>query len=133
MYYNDYMKKNRIIEKLEGELSRYMVEETVKKDPKKRVSADIYKYRGLSLDVNIDSKKDDDTKTLSVKIGALEAEYKLTTGEKCGGSLYPEEERLIEEFFGRSDVSGRLRSILTVQKNIKHMSIIPFDLEEVYK
>lgn len=133
MYYNIYMKKNRIVEKLESELSHYMIEETVKKDPSKRVSADIYKYRGLSLEADNDNKKADENKTLSVKIGALEAEYKLTTGEKCGGSLYPEEERLVEEFFGRSDVSSRLHSIIAIQNNIKHMAIVPFDLEEIYK
>ena len=127
------MKKNRIVEKLEGELSQYLIDETIKKDPSKRVSADIYKYRGLSLDTNGENKKSDDEKTLCVRIGALEAEYKLTTCEKCGGSLYPEEEHLVESWLGKSDVSAKVRSILNFQNARKRMAIVPFDLEEIYK
>ena len=91
------MNKQRILLKLEHDLSHFLIEETCKSDPTKRNSSDLYKYKGLSMNVNTESKaaKESKSKLVSIRIGALEAEFKIDTGDKASGSLASEDEKKI--------------------------------------
>ncbi|MBQ8635953.1 hypothetical protein IJX73_02730 [bacterium] len=124
------MKGRKILDRLEHDLSHYMISELCKADPTKRGSADLYKYKGLSLDV--DTKQKGEDKTFKVRIGVLEAEFKIGSGDKTGGSLNPEDEKAIMLWMSQSDHSNQLMNVFSSTKQRKTIGIVPFDLEEYF-
>lgn len=125
------MKNRKILEKLEHDLSHFMISELCKADPTKRGSTEMYKYKGLNINVNKEKKGED--KTFSVRIGVLEAEFKIGNGDKVGGSLAPEDEKTVMLWMNQSDHSHQLLRVFEKRKQYKTIGIIPFDLEEYYK
>lgn len=125
------MDKNKIISKLEQDLTHFLIDEACKKDPTKRGSSEMYKYKGLSLDTN--EKRKEAYKVLIVTMGALEAQFKIENGDKVSGNLAPDDERLIQMWMSRSENNMPIRSIFVKQYDKKTISIIPFDLEEFYR
>ena len=90
----------------------------------------MYKYKGLSIFV--DPKAKTSEKTVSVRIGALEAEFKIDSCDKNSGALAPEEERLIMIWLGQNENQHYLKSIFTKNISKKELLIVPFDLENVF-
>lgn len=124
------MNPKKIIEKLEHELSHFLISEITKSHPEKRGSSDMYKYKGLDLIADPRSKAQE--KTVSVRIGPLEAEFKINDGMKQSGALSPEDERLVMLWLGMSENNYYLKAIFA-QETIRFVpKIIPFDLEEFY-
>ncbi len=125
------MDYRKIIDKIEHDLSHFLIDELTKADPTKRMSYDLYKYKGLTIIADPRSKAHD--KTIKVRIGVLEAEFKVADGTKCSGSFAPIEEKLISMWLGRSENSTLLRRIFTDTGERKEVPIIPFGLEEVFE
>lgn len=125
------MNKNRILNKLENDLSYFLIQEACKNDPSKRGSSEMYRFKGLGLSVNDKDKSND--KIIAVRIGALEAQFKVESGDKVSGSLMPEDERLVKIWMGQSENSYQMRSIFLDSTEKKTIPIIPFDLEEFYE
>ena len=124
------MDYRKIIEKLEHDLSHYLIDEISKGDPAKRQSADMYKYKGLAITADPRSKVVD--KTIKVRIGALEAEFRISNGEKCSGGLTTQEEKLLTIWLSKTENAGLIRRIFNDSMNKRELSIIPFDLEDVF-
>ena len=124
------MKDRKILDKLEHDLSHFMISEFCKADPTKRNSSEMYKYKGLSITVDPKTKMKD--KVFNVRIGVLEAQFKLGSCDKTSGSLSPEDEKAVRLWFSQSDNSHQLMRVFQVQKEKKSVNIIPFDLEEYY-
>lgn len=124
------MDAKKVLNKLESDLSHFLISEMCKSDPTKRLSGEIYKYKGLGLKVDEQSKKQD--KTIFVRIGVLEAEFKLGSCEKCSGGLSPEEEKLISYWMSSGDNESKLQMIFSQRKINTKPPIIPFDLECFY-
>lgn len=125
------MNPKRILEKIEHDLSHFLINELSKSTPDLKGSSEIYKYKGLSVSANPKSTKDD--KSISVRIGALEASFRINGGDKTSGALSPEEERLIYIWISRSENSHYLKSIFSKNSQKEDIvSIIPFDLEHFY-
>ena len=124
------MQPKKIIDKLEHDLSHFLISEMCKSDPMRRGSAEMYKYKGLSIFV--DPKAKTSEKTVSVRIGALEAEFKIDSCDKNSGALAPEEERLIMIWLGQNENQHYLKSIFTKKISKKELLIVPFDLENVF-
>ena len=124
------MDKNRILLKLEQDLSHFLISEACKNDPTKRGTPEMYKYKGLSLSTNEKSK--DATKTVGVNIGALEAKFKISNGDKVSGNLSPQDEGMIQIWLAQSENTSMLRTIFAMGDNKKNIAILPFDLEEFY-
>ena len=120
----------KTLEKLEHDLGHYIISEITKTDPSKKSSPEIYKYRGLSITPNLGSKGED--KMVGVRIGALEAMFKINSGEKCAGFLNPDDERLIRIWMSQSDTLTLLKTLCVAQTTKKSVAIIPFDLEEFF-
>ena len=125
------MNPRKILDKLEHDLSHFLISEMCRSDPAKRSSPEMYKYKGLNITADPNSMAQE--KTISVRIGVLEAEFKINDCEKNSGALAPEEERLIMIWMGQSDNNHQLRHIFLNQKQKKELAIIPFDLEEVFE
>ena len=125
------MNIKKYIEKLEQNLSHYMIEEACKKDPSRRGSPEMYKYKGLSL--NIDLKAKNKEKTLKVRIGSLEAEFKINNGDKASGGLAPEDEKMIMLWLARNENTSAFKAIFSSVVTKKELPIIPFDLEDVFE
>lgn len=124
------MQPKKVIDKLEHDLSHFLISEMCKSDPMRRGSAEMYKYKGLSIFV--DPKAKTSEKTVSVRIGALEAEFKIDSCDKNSGALAPEEERLIMIWLGQNENQHYLKSIFTKNISKKELLIVPFDLENVF-
>ena len=124
------MDDKRTVEKLEHDLSHFLIGEMCKKNPEKRGSPEMYKYRGLSIRLNSSSVSDE--KTFFVRIGAFEAEFKIDSCEKNFGALSPEEERLIMIWMKQSDNNYLLKSMYVRKNSKKEILIVPFDLENYY-
>ena len=124
------MQPKKVIDKLEHDLSHFLISEMCKSDPMRRGSAEMYKYKGLSIFV--DPKAKTSEKTVSVRIGALEAEFKIDSCDKNSGALAPEEERLIMIWLGQNENQHYLKSIFKKNISKKELLIVPFDLENVF-
>ena len=125
------MDKVKIIAKLEDDLSHFLIDETCKKDPSKRGSSELYKYRGISINTN-DEARDVD-KIMSVRIGALEAHFKIDTSDKVGGNLSPDDERAVRLWMAKIENNNQVKAIFTTaEERKKPIPIIPFDLEHIY-
>ena len=124
------MKGRRILDKLEHDLSHFMISELCKADPTKRGTHEMYKYKGLSIDVS-DKKRQKD-KVFAVRIGVLEAEFKVGTCEKTSGSLNPADEKVVMLWMSQSDNSHQLMRAFNQVSVKKEIPIVPFDLEEYY-
>lgn len=124
------MDSRKVLDKLEDDLSHYLISEMCKADPTKRGSSEIYKYKGLSLKVDSQSKKQE--KTVFVRIGVLEAEFKLGSCEKCSGGLSSQEEKLVQRWLGGNENTTKLQAVFSRIKVSKKPAIIPFDLENYY-
>ena len=124
------MDYRKIIDKLEHDLAHYLINELTKDDPSKRQSYEMYKYKGLTISANPRSKAQD--KTVAVRIGSLEAEFKLGTGDKCNGSLAPAEERLVSIFFARSENASLARKIFDEADAVREVAIVPFELDDIF-
>ncbi len=125
------MDYRKIIDKVEHDLSHFLIDELTKDDPTKRMSYDLYKYKGLSILADPRSKAHD--KTIKVRIGVLEAEFKISDGTKCSGSFAPHEEKLISMWLGRSENSALLRRIFADYTEKREVPIVPFGLEDVFE
>ena len=124
------MDAKRIIEKLEHELSHFLIQEITKTNPMKRGSSDLYKYKGLNLFVDPRSRSKE--KTVSVRIGPLEAEFNINDATKISGALAPEDERLVMTWIGMSENNYHLKAIFSQTTKKFIPKIIPIDLEEYY-
>lgn len=125
------MDARRIIDKLEHDLSHYIISELCNSDPTKRATSELYKYKGLGISVDTRSKKQE--KTFSVRIGVLEAEFKISNGEKVSGSLAPEEEKLVRFWMSQSDNGNLLRMIFEQSGEKREIPILPFDLDDIFE
>lgn len=124
------MDSRRIVDKLEHDLSHFLINESCKDNPELRGTPEMYKYKGLSIYPHDQSNSSE--KSISVRIGALEAEFKIDTCDKNSGSLAPEDERLIMIWMGQNENAYQLKSIFYKQKATKQIAIVPFDLEELF-
>lgn len=124
------MDYRKIIDKLEHDLSHYLISELTRKDPTKRQSYELYKYKGLSITADPKSKEHD--KTIHVRIGVFEAEFKAENGDICSGSLDPVEERLISLWLSKSENLALVRRIFSENEVRRELSIIPFELDDVF-
>ena len=124
------MDSRKVLDKLEDNLCHFLIGELCKADPTKRGSPEMYKYKGLSI--SADPKSRAHEKTVSVRIGVLEAEFKIDDCEKNSGCLSPDEERLVMLWLAKSEVNYGLKSIFVRKKGELKMAIIPFDLENFY-
>ena len=126
--------KSKLLTKLEQDLSFFMIQELCKKDPTKRGSSEMYRFKGLAINSNEKEKDKDKEKTIKVRIGALEAEFKINSGDKVSGALAPEDERLVMIWMNKTENMSQIKQIFTVNdQNRKPISIVPVDLEEIYK
>ena len=124
-------KDNRkILDKLEDSLGHFLISELCKADPSRRSSPEMYKYKGLSI--NADAKQQTSEKTVLVRIGVLEAEFKIDSCEKNSGCLSPEEERLVKMWLAKSENNHQLKTIFKKKTGAYKLDIIPFDLEHFY-
>ena len=124
------MNPKKVIEKLEHDLCHFMIGELIKNKPERRGSPEMYKYKGLSVIVDTLAKKEE--KTVSIRIGALEAEFKIDSGAKNSGALAPEEEKIITIWLSQNEVNYYLKALFNVKTIKKEIPIIPFDLENFY-
>jgi len=81
----------------------------------------MYKYRGLNISVDQNSKKQE--KTIFVRIGVLEAEFKIGSNEKCSGGLSTEEEKLVKKWMSSGDTATKLQNVFTAKKITQIASI----------
>jgi len=128
--YNFFMINKKLLSKLEDDLGHYLIDEFTKSDPTKRTSSEMYKYKGLAINPKEGSSAD--KKTILVRIGVLEAEFKIDNGSKTTGALSPEEERHVMLWITRSEVQTSLKSLFDSTKEFKAIPIVPFDLEKYY-
>ena len=124
------MQARKILDKLEDSLCHFLIGELCKADPTKRGSPEMYKYKGLNITADPKSKSPE--KTISVRIGVLEAEFKIDDCEKNSGCLAPDEERLVMLWLAKSENNYQLKSIFAKKGSDIKMPIIPFDLEHFY-
>ena len=125
------MKKNKkAVEKLEHELSHFLIDEMCKRDPSKKLSSEMYKYRGLSINLYQDEATSE--KIITVRIGPLEAEFKVESGDKFSGALAPGEEQAIRIWISQSDNNALIRSAFKKEDEKRELKIVPFDLEEMF-
>lgn len=125
------MDAQKIIGKLEHDLSHFLISEMCKNNPERRGSPEMYKYKGLNITADPNSKAQE--KTISIRIGVLEAEFKINSCEKNSGCLAPEEERLIMIWMGQNENNYYLKQIFAKKTDKKEIAIIPFDLEEIFE
>ena len=125
------MDVQKIFSKLEHDLSHFLIGEMCKNNPEKRGRPEMYKYKGLNISADPDSTELE--KTISVRIGVLEAEFKIDSCEKNSGALAPEEERLIMMWMGQNENNYLLKQIFVKQNTKKEIAIVPFDLEEYFE
>ncbi len=124
------MNQTKILEKLEQDLSHFLVNENCRYNPSLRGSPELYRYRGLTITANDQNQNNE--KTVFVRIGPLEAEYRVDSGDKTSGGLAPEDERLIEMWLRRDENSETLRNAFYKNNQKLKIAIVPFDLEEFY-
>jgi len=124
------MDSKKVLLKLEQDLTHFLISEVCKADPSKRLSGEMYKYRGLNISVDQNSKKQE--KTIFVRIGVLEAEFKIGSNEKCSGGLSTEEEKLVKKWMSSGDTATKLQNVFAAKKITQKPLIIPFDLEYFY-
>ena len=124
------MKTRKVLDKLEDSLCHFLISELCKADPTKRGSPELYKYKGLNI--SADPKSRAQEKTISIRIGALEAEFKINDCEKNSGCLSPDEERLVMLWLAKNEVNYSLKTIFVKKAGEMKMAIIPFDLEHFY-
>lgn len=125
------MNTKKILDKLEGNLAHFLIDETCKSDPTKRDSSELYKYKGLNI--SADPRSLSQEKTISVRIGVLEAEFKIGTGEKSSGCLAPEDERMVLLWLSKAEVKYQIKAIFAKSNEKLEIPIIPFDLEHFYE
>ena len=125
------MDNKKLIDKLEHDLSHFMIEETCKNDPSKRGSPSMYKYKGLNI--SADTTTTVPEKTIKVRIGALEAEFKIDSGDKMSGALEPDDERKIFLWMNRNENHYYMKSLFIKRQAKKTLPIVPFDLEDVFE
>ena len=124
------MNIQKAIDKLEHDLCHFLIGELCKKNPEKRGSPEMYRYKGLNIKLDPFSKAKE--KTIFVRIGALEAEFKINSGEKNSGALSPEEEHLVRIWMGQSENNYLIKSVFNSNNSKKEIAIIPFDLEDYF-
>ncbi len=122
---------NKILARLESDLSYFMINEFCKNDPSKRTSTELYKYKGITISTV--TQRGTNEHVLVVGIGALEAQFKIGSSDKVSGNLSPDEEKIIQIWLSQPDVNSNIHTaLLTDTKKKKTMAIIPFDLEDYY-
>ena len=124
------MDSRKILYKLEQDLSHFLIGEFCKGDPAKRLSSEMYRYKGLNI--TIDPMQKTQEKTIQIRIGALEASFKINNCEKSAGCLAPEEERLISIWMAKSENYYYIQSIFKKKMPKKQIAIVPFDLEHYF-
>jgi len=120
---------NKLIRQLESDLSEFLITEMSPPNPQHRSEAEMYKYKGLML-LSVDPRLKRFDRTFLVRIGTLEAEFSLSTGEKIHGSVGAKEDKLV---FKWTTLGDNLKSLQTVYRRIMSMQeeekqILPFDL-----
>lgn len=126
------MNSKQHVAKLENDLTNYMINEVKRnkrRDPKAQLET--YKYKGLSMNLDVGNAHKE--KTLTVRIGALEAEFKVSTGEKASGGLMREDENMIIAWMKNIERKREILTVFTRLQNRRRVVIIPFGLEEFYK
>ena len=125
------MDKNKLLARLEQDLSHFLITEICRNDPSKRGTSEMYRYKGLSITTNEKAKGVD--KIAAIRIGVLEAHFKIETGDKTFGNLMPDDERFVQMWMTQSENVAMFKKIFSeALAGQKVMAIIPFDLEEYY-
>lgn len=123
------------IAKLEDDLSYFMIGEIQTRDADSKERQNIYRYRGLALIINPDQKKQE--KTITVRIGALEAEFDIEKTKKCGGGFGQVEEKLISIWLSKQQTRQLLleyfRQVRKQQEDEFELTVKPFDFESFKK
>ncbi len=126
------MDKIRILGRLEQDLAFFLISEACKQDPSKRGSSEMYRYKGLSISVNDETKSSE--KVCAIRIGSLEAHFRIASGDKVLGGLMPEDEKNVQIWLNSSDSKQKFMAIFNSNgSDKKQMPIIPFDLEEFFE
>lgn len=123
-------REKKLLEKLQNDLGYFLISETIKSDPAKVNSPEVFKYKGLHMTPNEESDSLD--KTVKIQIGGLEAEYKVNSSEKISGGFSKEEEKLVALWMKKKENNFDLRSIFERERLKRRATIIPFDLEEPF-
>lgn len=126
------MQSQKYIRKLEADLSEYLITETSPPNPAHRKESEVYKYKGLML-LSIDPKVKRFENTFLVRIGTLEAEFSLFSGEKIHGSVGPVEDKLVFKWFNLGDNADTLQFAYRLLMNelISDMKGEPFDIDSI--
>ena len=120
----------KYLTKMESDLSDYIISEMFPPNSEQRKDSEIYKYRGLML-LSIDPRIKRFEKTFLVRIGTLEAEFSLITGEKIHGGLGSVEDKLVFRWMNQGDNAEVLQMLYRklMQQAEQEAEIRPFDLD----
>ena len=97
--------------------------------------SDIYKKFRQDMEEKYDYEHMDEKtkdKLISVRIGVLEAEFKIDSHEKNSGALAPQEEKLVALWLSKSENSHAIKRFFYRNIQAEKIAIIPFDLEHYY-
>ena len=121
----------KLIRELESDLSEFLIEEMSPPNPQNRNESEMYKYKGLML-LSMDPKVKRFEKTFLVRIGTLEAEFSLSTGEKIHGGIGPIEDKLVLKWFKIGEHAEVLQAVYRkIQKaNEEDNEIKTFGLDD---
>ena len=122
---------NKYIRKLESDLSEYIISEVSPPNPEQRKESEIYKYKGLML-LSIDPRVKRRERTFLVRIGTLEAEFSLNSGEKIIGGIGALEEKLVHKWFNMSDNAETLQTVYRkmTREMEQEKEIVPFGMDD---
>lgn len=124
------MQSKKLIEKLELDLSHYLIQEMCKSNPEKIASPEIFRYKGLTITPS--TTKGTMEKTIAIQIGSLEAQFSISTCEKVSGTLPIDDEKSVMAWMKKKENTYDLRIIFDRDRLRRNAMIVPFDLEEPY-
>ena len=122
---------NKYVRQLESDLSEFLIDEMSPPNPEHRNESEMYKYKGLML-LSMDPNVKRFERTFLVRIGTLEAEFSLTSGEKVHGGIGAIEDKLVLKWFKLGDNAEVLQSVfrkIMAQKE-EERNIQPFGLDD---
>lgn len=125
------MDAKKILEKLEMDLSAFLISEMPKANStSSEAYRQLYLYKGLSISANL--AKPIVSRTISIRIGALEADFQSETGEKVSGSLSPDDEHYVRMWLTQNKTAISLRALFkdTDDDEVERRKIVPIDLED---
>lgn len=122
--YHENMKSKDAV-KAETSLRDYIIEE-YENDTRNAGIVNLYKYRGLSLDVNWRANTDP---FFTVQIMAFEASFKIMTGEKIQGGLNDTDVKIIQKWASQGTIKDLLMRIWGDEtRDARDVNLKPFDL-----